>query len=241
MHFPASGTARTGFTLIEILITAAVISVLAALLIAAATRVRDQASSARCLANLRGVGNAAIHYINDHEGRFPPSKFWYSRMSWEKLPGIRDYLGFHSTSSSSSEEFHVDSILTCPTLKALCPKKFPNMLNRCYSVNRYFIANDPNYPNDLDAPPNPGSPRRIANVPNVSKMWIFTDGTTTNPQNGSEFGTMVSYSHVSNDQILYPHSGHQHAVFLDGHVEKLSSQQFKDTTIRREFWGDVQR
>ncbi|HWL52934.1 MAG TPA: hypothetical protein VNQ90_10895 [Chthoniobacteraceae bacterium] len=227
---------QQAFTLGETLLAVVILAILLAVAMPTLGRLRTQAMDVKCQSNLRFTGMALIQYAADHDGRFLPTKFWYSRLSTAASPGIRDYLGSSSTAKSTSAVYKVDSVLTCPQLKADCPDKFPNMLNRCYSMNQTVVANDPSYPDVPEAGENPGSFQRLVNLPDPARMWIFTDGGTTDPDGPGEFATIVSPSSVKN--LLYPHRSHQNVVFFDGHLERLSSAAFNAPPDKRAFWGD---
>ena len=60
-----------GFTLVELLVVIAMITVLAALLGTALSKGKDLAHSATCKSHLHQMGRALEMFVNDHEGRYP--------------------------------------------------------------------------------------------------------------------------------------------------------------------------
>ncbi len=62
---------RKQFTLIELLVVIAIISILAAMLLPALVKVKEEARKAMCMSNLKHIGVAQDLYIGDSDGIFP--------------------------------------------------------------------------------------------------------------------------------------------------------------------------
>jgi prepilin-type N-terminal cleavage/methylation domain-containing protein len=65
-------SARSGFTLIEMLVVIVIILILASLLLPAIGMVRDMAERVSCASNLRQCGMSLLQHAADHKGTLPP-------------------------------------------------------------------------------------------------------------------------------------------------------------------------
>src|SRR5436309_2423824 len=71
MQLADSRSQRRGFTLLELLVVVAIISVLAALLLPVLALAKEKAQKVACLSNLRQVGLAIQCYAADNGGKIP--------------------------------------------------------------------------------------------------------------------------------------------------------------------------
>jgi prepilin-type N-terminal cleavage/methylation domain-containing protein len=100
---------RFKFTLIELLIVIAIISILASMLIPALKNARDMAKSITCKSNLKQLGLGMTLYTSDNNGFWP--KYPAETSDWTRWDGkIVDYVGYN-------RETHSPAIFYCPSSK----------------------------------------------------------------------------------------------------------------------------
>lgn len=97
------------FTLTDLLVALAIISVVAAIVVARAASVKEKAGLAHCTGNLQQVSRALLAFCNDHNQTLPgpdataPNNLWW----WYKEQ-VKGYLGLAGSLSAN------DLVFACP-------------------------------------------------------------------------------------------------------------------------------
>ena len=170
---------RGGFTLIEILVTVAVIGVLASLLVVSLRPARDSARSAVCAANLRQAALACLRYAHENDGLGPAIGQPYAAPpNWalevQRASGLSG-----STPGALLKE---TSVLVCPS--SIPPTDAP--MTRTYAMNatghfRQPWNSDPDSYDDPWPPPGGASARsspvaiRVDRVPAPARAALLVD------------------------------------------------------------------
>jgi len=82
--------ARKGFTLIELLVVVAIVSILAAMLLPALTKVRELGRRTVCMHKLKQIGLAFHLYANDHDDWINPGRMT-SPQYWDGVLSLRGW------------------------------------------------------------------------------------------------------------------------------------------------------
>lgn len=92
---------RMGFNLIELLVVISILMILAGLMLPSLSGARERGKMANCAANLHGIGQAIIMYVDEHKDQLP----WYynssTHTSWDTE--LMPYIGYE------------EGILLCPS------------------------------------------------------------------------------------------------------------------------------
>jgi prepilin-type N-terminal cleavage/methylation domain-containing protein/prepilin-type processing-associated H-X9-DG protein len=73
MYSTARRKRRRAFTIVELLIVLSIVCLLASILLTVFTRVRENGRRAVCQANLKQLALGMQQYVQDYDGKFPPS------------------------------------------------------------------------------------------------------------------------------------------------------------------------
>ena len=218
---------RSGFTLIELLVVVAIIAVLAAMLLPALQRAREQGRRTKCASNLKQIAVATQLYLDDNEGAFPS----YPTTDARLFP----YLGIKTqpTADNTSHVFY------CPSAngKAVAPNEtfweaylggatsLGNWLH-CYGYNTR-LCDGRNYYNELPVPI-----RKVSQVTSSFPTVLWAADAGSWQYDDVYSGFLGGYRHGGSATQLpadlgpKPNAAGFNASFLDGHVEFVPWPRF---------------
>jgi len=208
------------FTLIELLVVIAIIATLATLLFTSLKAVKASANSAKCMANLRQIGNAMRLYIDDNEGWGPPQYAWtpFGTVAWTGQ--LSPYLGATNYGGALSR------IFDCPSDPALAT--WP--MNRDYTnpATLGMVSYGYNYDYFSPVPGQDGINTRTVSRP--ASVILVAD---------IDFATGKDPLIFWQSAAMRPsqrHSKGYNALFLDGHVQWMD---YSSTAASSTYWVPI--
>ncbi len=204
--FPRPGGAA-GFTLVELLISVAIVGVLLAVLATSLPKFREKSESVRCMGNLKTIFQGLSGYLNDHEGIYPPAQLPEPLTLWYHV--IQPYVDGTERSVESVEH---PGWLNCPG------KHFT-------SRDRLAVGYGWNYVGFGDVISDPVAKARIVSVDRPSETILAGDS----PDVGvaREWWQNV-YIYGERDLMAKRHAGTGNYLFVDGHIEAFTPEKLAE-------------
>ncbi|MFM1770201.1 MAG: hypothetical protein RJA22_2730 [Verrucomicrobiota bacterium] len=171
---PARRHGHAGFSLTDLLMVAATVSLLAAVVVPLVSRFRSQSRIAQCTANLQQLSKAVTLYANENDGRLPeltnapaPGGWWHYREQ------VKGYLGLRGAASPE------ETVFGCPSDRGYgdeAGRPVPFRLDRKHLFTSYVF----NGVNHVPGLPNIAG-RQLSSLRNPARTLLVLEWTAHAP------------------------------------------------------------
>ena len=224
------------FSLIELLVTIAVIAILAGLLLPALNAAREKGRGIACAANLKQIGIFLLTYADDnnswgpdgidtnfHSGGNTFAQLWQDRLMYYYMPNVPVGHVHHAEIKDGIRK--IRPIFVCPASGyAQSASTDTALLYRNYGINYHMAAHE-----KVNSPYQADAGMRASTLTSPSeRTWVADRGTNIKTQVFSKNVYYIqsgAHKNVEGYDIGYRHVGLANFVFADGHTASRTLRQ----------------
>lgn len=193
---PPHRSPHQGFTLIEVLVSVAIVSILAAMLVGVSGKVMVDSKRSQCAANMRQIWQGTLMYVGENNGDLPKDAGYGDMGPW-KINGERTFAQVGKVANLISP-YVPDEVWRCTD---------PNNIKYCQTpgssnFGRVFRKR-PETGWMSGAPYNQATPVKLVAWSDLGKKYVFMCNAGDGP---------------------YPHNKSLNVLSMDGHVEIVKYQ-----------------
>jgi prepilin-type N-terminal cleavage/methylation domain-containing protein/prepilin-type processing-associated H-X9-DG protein len=221
-----------GFSLVELLVAIAVLSILIAISIAGLNATKNRASSAQSISNFREIHAAIALFVVNNNGEFPRSRTFIPEGGSGSAWGYEGGFWFNAIGEYLDEgrQFRQELVGTGPwpqNIPFACPSIIDRNLHGWGGAGIDVGLNGYLFP--AGTPP---SPRVLAaNVQNPSQALLVADSAAPGTGVGSwQVGHGGAFSANS---IAFRHNGRATILHVDGSIKQMKRQDLTPDVINR--------
>lgn len=234
-------SSRHAFSMVEILVTTAIMGVLAALVMSGLKGVTNRGKDAKCISNLRQISAGLVTYIAENDGYMPRPTIKAAESGlagdqmWSKLLG--PYLPQRGNSLTAQQ----NKVFICPSAKYSGVQL--NDISSTYNCSAALFYFSPTASAAATGSATSGPARAFVTLERPAQTILVAEG----KQTGSEASCQSSLNWTQVQQDLggstpaamanldFRHDTKMNVLYADGHVGTLA---FKDrsTAITQRIW-----